>query len=74
LAIKLISPTQGQTTAEQILDLVKNYPEGITIRELGQKLNRPVSMLNYCLKSLLGSKKIKAKYDRTNQQWIYYSS
>ncbi|MBR8829866.1 MAG: winged helix-turn-helix domain-containing protein [Chlorogloea purpurea SAG 13.99] len=73
MAIKLITPSRGQTTTEQILELIENHSEGMTIKELCYRLNRPVSMVNHCLKSLSGSKKIHAKYDTNNQQWIYHS-
>jgi predicted transcriptional regulator len=45
------------------------YPQGITVQELSDRLNRPVSMLNLCLKSLVATKKVLAK--KNNNQWVY---
>jgi DNA-binding IclR family transcriptional regulator len=51
--IKIIQATPGLKTTERLLILLQNYPEGITMRKLSQQLNRPVSMLNICLKTLI---------------------
>ncbi|MDB9426250.1 winged helix-turn-helix domain-containing protein [Microcystis aeruginosa CS-564/01] len=69
LAIKIISPTKGLNTSAQIFELMQFYPQGITVQELSQRLNRPVSMLNLCLRSLVASKKIVAK--KNHNQWVY---
>ncbi len=69
LAIKIISPTKGLNTSAQIFELMQVYPQGITVQELSQRLNRPVSMLNLCLKSLVASKKIVAR--KNHNQWVY---
>ncbi|MCA2554999.1 MAG: winged helix-turn-helix domain-containing protein [Microcystis sp. M04BS1] len=69
LAIKIISPTKGLNTSAQIFELMQSYPQGITVQELSDRLNRPVSMLNLCLKSLVASKKVVAK--KNHNQWVY---
>ena len=68
----IISSTPGPTTKERILELVLTHPEGITVKILSERLNRPVSMINYCLKDLKGAKFIQAKLNVENQQWLYY--
>ncbi|MCA2667582.1 MAG: winged helix-turn-helix domain-containing protein [Microcystis sp. M114S2] len=69
LAIKIISPKKGLNTSAQIFELMQVYPQGITVQELSNRLNRPVSMLNLCLKSLVASKKIVAR--KNHNQWVY---
>lgn len=68
----IISATPGPTTKEQILELILTHPEGITVKTLSDRLNRPVSMINYCLKDLKGSKFIQAKLNSEEKQLIYY--
>ncbi|MDJ0732414.1 MAG: winged helix-turn-helix transcriptional regulator [Crocosphaera sp.] len=68
----IISSTPGPTTKERILELILTHPEGITVKTLSNRLNRPVSMINYCLKDLKGAKFIQAKFNLENQQWVYY--
>ncbi len=68
----IISSTPGPTTKERILELILTHPEGITVKTLSDRLNRPVSMINYCLKDLQGSKFIQAKLNSDNKQLIYY--
>ena len=69
LAIKIISPKKGLNTSAQIFELMQFYPQGITVQELSECLNRPVSMLNLCLKSLVASKKVVAR--KNHNQWVY---
>jgi len=63
LAIKIISPTKGLNTSAQIFELMQFYPQGITVQELSERLNRPVSMLNLCLKKVVARK--------NHNQWVY---
>jgi DNA-binding transcriptional regulator GbsR (MarR family) len=72
LAIKIIRATPGPTTTEQLLDLVRLYPQGLTARELSDKLNRPISMINVSLKVLLGLKQVSARFIREENKWVYY--
>ncbi len=72
LPIQIISPTPGLNTTERILILIQNHPQGITVKELSHALNRPVSMINHCLKVLVALRKIEAKRTLSPSQWIYY--
>lgn len=58
MAIYIIKPTPGLTTSERILELLREHPKGMTVREISQALNRPVSMVNICLRSLIISKQV----------------
>ena len=49
--------------------MIQNHPEGLTIKELADILNRPVSMLQICLKTLTASRKVALK-QRNNGQRI----
>jgi predicted transcriptional regulator len=53
------------------MTVIQNNPQGLTIRELQQELNRPVSMLQICLKSLIADQLIKKR--KQGMQLIYYS-
>ncbi len=70
MEIRILTPTPGKTTTEQILELIQNNPQGLTIGELQQQLNRPVSMLQICLKDLMADKLIKKR--KRGMQLIYY--
>ncbi|EAM51010.1 hypothetical protein CwatDRAFT_4009 [Crocosphaera watsonii WH 8501] len=72
LSFTIISSTPGLTTKERVMNLVSTHPEGITAKILSARLNRPISMINYCLKDLKGAKFIQGKLNKENQQWIYY--
>ena len=72
LSFTIISSTPGLTTKERILELILTHPEGITAKTLSDRLNRPISMINYCLKDLKGAKFIQGKLNIENKQWIYY--
>ena len=51
--MSIITPTPEPTTTELVLELIHNHPQGLTIGELQQQLNRPVSMLQICLRDLM---------------------
>lgn len=68
----LVKPKSGLNTSERILQLLQAYPQGITIKELSDRLNRPVSMLQICLKSLVSAQKVQAKLSNNGMQLIYY--
>ncbi len=72
LSFTIISSTPGLTTKERVLKLISTHPEGITAKILSDRLNRPISMINYCLKDLKGAKFIQGKLNIENKQWIYY--
>ncbi|MEL4895283.1 MarR family transcriptional regulator [Crocosphaera sp. Alani8] len=72
MSFTIISPTPGLTTKERILELILTHPEGITAKKLSDRLNRPISMINYCLKDLKEKKIIQGKLNSEDKQWIYY--
>ncbi len=69
---KIISATPGLTTQEEILKIIREQATGITIKQLSKVLNRPVSMLQVCLKQLIASKQIHSKKSKTSHSIIYY--
>ncbi len=71
MEIRILTPTPGKTTTERIIELIQNNPHGLTIGELQQELNRPVSMLQICLKGLIADKLIKKR--KQGMQLVYYS-
>ncbi|MGK7894068.1 MAG: winged helix-turn-helix domain-containing protein [Xenococcus sp. (in: cyanobacteria)] len=70
--LKIISATPGLTTQEEILKIIQERTTGITTKQLSKILNRPVSMLQICLKRLITSKQIYSKKSRTSHSIIYY--
>lgn len=71
MAIYIIKATPGLTTTESILELLREHPEGMTVKEISQALNRPVSMVNICLKALYSSGQIYTQPDGI--QWVVYA-
>lgn len=67
-----IKQKKGISTSDHIIRAVKEHPQGITVGELSNKLNRPVSMLQVCLKSLVSEEKIEKKLSENQMQLIYY--
>jgi predicted transcriptional regulator len=72
LSIQIISATPGPKTTDRILELILAHPQGITTKELSYRLNRPVSMVNICLKSLIASQQVRVKLSDNGMQQIYY--
>ncbi|GAB4236493.1 MAG: hypothetical protein Kow0049_21620 [Stanieria sp.] len=70
--IKIINAISGKNTTQQILEIIQIYQEGITIQELSKSLNRPVSMLQICLKNLIALKQISVSSGQHNLSLIYY--
>ena len=69
MAIIEITPdSPSLTTTDRLLESIRNHPDGITIKELAQTLNRPVSMLQICLKVLIASQKVVVRLDNNGQQ------
>ena len=65
MAIVEITPDFSSiTTTDRLLELIHHHPDGLTIKELSDRLNRPVSMLQVCLKILIASRKVAI--DRRN--------
>jgi predicted transcriptional regulator len=72
IGIKIISATPGPDTTEQILTIIQAQSTGITIKEIGKSINRPISMIQICLKKLISSKHIFARKNKTGSGLIYY--
>lgn len=70
--MKIIRATPGPNTSDRLLELVAAHPEGITLRELCLLLNRPVSMLQHCLKEPIASGKIVARLSPNGMRRIYF--
>ncbi len=69
MAIIEITPDfPSSTTTDRLLDSIRNHPDGVTIKELSDTLNRPVSMLQICLKILIASRKVAVKRHKNGQQ------
>ncbi|MGK7943517.1 MAG: winged helix-turn-helix domain-containing protein [Microcystaceae cyanobacterium] len=71
MPLKIIQATPGLTTTERIFHLIAEAPQGITVRELSERLNRPVSMVNLCLKVLIAHKEICFTQSTKGQHPIY---
>ncbi|MGK7930868.1 MAG: winged helix-turn-helix transcriptional regulator [Microcystaceae cyanobacterium] len=71
MPFKIIQATPGLTTTEQILQLIEENAQGITVRELSERLNRPVSMINLCLKVLIAHKEIYLTNSLSKKRLIY---
>jgi DNA-binding IclR family transcriptional regulator len=72
LSLQIIKGTSGPSTSEQILELILAHPQGISVREICQTLNRPVSMVQICLNNLKSSKLIRRKKSLSGNYWLYY--
>jgi hypothetical protein len=72
LSIRIIEATPGPTTTERILELILAHPQGLTARELSKSLNRPVSMINHCLKRPIASKQVCVRLSESGMQQIYF--
>lgn len=70
----IIAPTPGPTTKDKILELILTHPQGIAVKGLSERLNRPVSMVQHYLNELKALKNVQAKFDPNHRQWIYYPS
>ncbi|MEM8828431.1 MAG: winged helix-turn-helix transcriptional regulator [Cyanobacteria bacterium P01_G01_bin.19] len=72
IEINIISATPGIKTDEQILRLIQTRNTGITIKEISKLINRPISMVQICLKDLIASKAIFSRKNRAGVGLIYY--
>jgi DNA-binding XRE family transcriptional regulator len=69
LAIIEITPDfPSSTTTDRLLDSIRDRPDGVTIKELSDTLNRPVSMLQICLKILIAGRKVAIKQHKNGGQ------
>lgn len=72
IQIKIISATPGLTTQEQVLQLIEERKTGITIKEIKQILNRPISMIQIHLKELIADRLIITHKNKAGVGLIYY--
>ena len=69
--IKFIERRGGLTTNQMILKTIEQHPQGMTIKSISKEINRPVSMLNICLRTLIKDKQVKVKLSDNRMQRIY---
>lgn len=72
IEINIISASPGLSTQEQVLKLVQDRKTGITIKEIKQILNRPISMIQIHLKELVADKAIVTRKNKAGVGLIYY--
>lgn len=72
VTIKLIKARGGLSTAERLLQIINQNPNGCTVKQLSQAINRPVSMINICLKTLISKKQVKVNLSNNQMQRIYF--
>ena len=72
IKIKIISGTPGINTRERILELIQSRSTGITIKEICKLINRPISMIQICLKELIADKAIFTRKNKVGVGLIYY--
>jgi DNA-binding transcriptional regulator YiaG len=69
LAIIEITPDfPSSTTTDRLLELIHSHPDGLTIKELADTLNRPISMLQICLKILTASQKVAVRQNNNGHR------
>ncbi|MFM2303448.1 MAG: hypothetical protein RLZZ135_857 [Cyanobacteriota bacterium] len=62
MAIIEITPdSPSLTTIDRLLESIYNNPKGLTVKELAELLNRPISMIQICLKIAIASQKVAIK-------------
>jgi DNA-binding transcriptional regulator YiaG len=66
--IELTPDFPSLTTTDRLLESIRNHPEGLTIRQLADRLNRPISMLQICLNILIASRKVAVRQQNNGQQ------
>ncbi len=72
IEINIISSTPGVSTHEQILQIIQARNTGITIKEISKIVNRPVSMIQVCLKDLIAAEDIFTHKNKVGVGLIYY--
>ena len=68
----ILERTPGLTTTENILTLIQQSPEGITVKDISRRLNRSVSMVLRSLKLLMAERQIHAKLSENGMHLLYY--
>lgn len=72
IEIEIINPTPGLSTQEQILEIIKARNTGITIKDISKSINRPISMIQVCLKDLIAIDAIFTHQNKVGVGLIYY--
>jgi hypothetical protein len=72
LTIQFIQATPGPRTDERILEFVRANPQGIAAKQISRQIDRPISMVQVCLKYLLSSGKVYCRIDKDGGQRVYY--
>lgn len=67
-----MNPAPQINTIDRVLQLINSHPNGITIRTLCDRLDRPVSMVQICLKQLAAKKKVRSQLSANKMHLIYY--
>lgn len=73
MTFTIIKAQPGLTTNEKILEVLENYSDGLTVKELSELLNRPISMIQVCLKLLVSCNKVTAKKIKLVRYYHIYS-
>lgn len=72
IEIEIINATPGISTHEQILEIIKARDTGITIKDISKIINRPISMIQVCLKDLIAAEAIVTHQNKAGVGLIYY--
>lgn len=72
MPIQIIKSRPGPNTIEQIKTLVFDHPDGITLKQICKVLNRPVSMIQRCLKPLIASRQVYFMNSSDGMHLVYY--
>ena len=71
MAIVEITPDfPSITTTDRLIELISQYPDGLTIKELADRLNRPISMLQICLNNSIASQKVAVGQHKHGQKLV----
>lgn len=72
IEIEIINATPGISTHEQILEIIKARETGVTIKDISKIINRPISMIQVCLKDLIAAEAIFTHENKAGVGLIYY--
>jgi DNA-binding transcriptional regulator YiaG len=74
-SLEISSESIHLTTTDRMLATIDDRPEGITIKELAEILNRPISMVQICLKISIANRKVTTTYSKRGEKSVkVYSS
>jgi DNA-binding transcriptional regulator YiaG len=68
--LKISNRSPNLTTTDRMLAVINDRPEGITIKELSEILNRPISMVQICLKLSISNHKVSATYAKHGEKSV----